>query len=90
MVGKGAARAAQAALNFVAISAAPLVWPARGHVSRTCRSRENSALSPAPARGRSRNIAVEFRFQVRDIVEADEFQSGNERLKWFPVFQLCA
>src|SRR6267378_46996 len=58
-----------------------------GELPKSVADGENSALALHRLDDNRANVAGEFRFQVREIVEADKFRSGDKRLEWFPVFQ---
>src|SRR5712691_9271290 len=87
-VRKSQPRAAQAALNFVGDQrCAMLRCQFAGTLPKCVADGKNSTLALHRLDDDRANIAGEFRFQVRDVVEADEFRARDKRLEWFPVFQ---
>ena len=87
LISKGTPRPAQARLDFVCNQGRAIVAGQLTSARPKGRTyRIDAALSLDRFDHHGANRIVEFRLEVRDIVETQEFDSGQKRGKWLTVF----
>ena len=82
------AGAAQAALNFVRDQRGVVLRRERpGAIPKSFADRENAAFALNRFNHNGADGVIEFRFEIADIVEADEFDAGNQRSEGLAIFR---